>query len=142
MSRPTIDIWSMQVAQVAARRATCPRRAVGCILLDSDGIILASGYNGSPARMQNCNTHPCDGTREGGEDSCMAIHAEINALMQCSNIKQIHTVTVTCFPCFRCLKALLNTGMKELIYKDVYEGYEKFLVLPRSMGINVIKSEA
>jgi len=123
------DQWALQIAGVVAKRATCPRRQVGCVLVSEDGIVLATGYNGTPRGFPHCIDKPCDGAIAGGVDECLATHAEINALLQCADVSKVHTVAVTCYPCFRCLKALLNTGMKELLYKETYPGYEEFLYL-------------
>lgn len=45
----------MKIASVTAKRATCLRRSVGCVLLDKDGFILATGYNGVAAGQPHCN---------------------------------------------------------------------------------------
>ena len=124
--RLSAEAWAMGLATATAARASCLRRNVGCVLLDSKNRVLATGYNGPPACMPNCSVN-CIGMQPNGADSCLAVHAEINALMQCNDIDSIHTIVVTCFPCFRCAKALLNTPAKTLIYKDVYTGYESTL---------------
>lgn len=49
------DEWAMRLAEVTARRATCLRRAVGCVLLDATGHVLATGYNGVASGMLHCN---------------------------------------------------------------------------------------
>ena len=53
--RPTKDQWAMQLALVTARRATCLRRAVGCVLLNERGHVIATGYNGVAAGQKHCN---------------------------------------------------------------------------------------
>ncbi|MBU6231515.1 hypothetical protein KGP36_02500 [Patescibacteria group bacterium] len=53
--RFTLEAWAMGVANVTARRSTCLRRAVGCVLLNERGHVLATGYNGVPAGMEHCN---------------------------------------------------------------------------------------
>jgi dCMP deaminase len=122
------------VAHATSLRATCLRRRVGCILLDDKKRILATGYNGPPRGLNNC-THSCPGQAVDGVDSCMAIHAEINALMQCHRTDDVYAVVCTCFPCFRCLKALLNTGVKELYFRDTYPDYEQYLWMLEDAGV-------
>jgi dCMP deaminase len=124
MSRLSIQRWGLCLAFETAERSTCPRRKVVCILLDSRGRVLATGYNGVPSGFGHCIEKPCAGQNE--PDGCLATHAEINALIQCSDPDAVHTVIVTCFPCFRCLKALLNTGVKELVFSQFYDGYQQY----------------
>lgn len=131
--------WAMELAIQIAKIATCPRRSVGCVLLDSDYKILSTGFNGVPPGLKHCTDYPCAGTAH--KDKCMAIHAEINALIQCPDVSKIRKAFVTCFPCFRCAKALMNTGVKEVIYIDVYNGFEETAEMLTSSGISIHKYE-
>lgn len=53
--RIDIDEWALRLAEATAARSTCLRRSVGCVLLDRDGIVLATGYNGVARGMPHCN---------------------------------------------------------------------------------------
>ena len=53
-------------------------------------------------------------------DSCNAIHAEQNALLQCRDVHLIHTAYVTTSPCVTCTKLFLNTSCKRIIYLEEY----------------------
>lgn len=53
--RITRHEWAMGIAQLTAGRSTCLRRSVGCVLLDQDGFILATGVNGVASGMPHCN---------------------------------------------------------------------------------------
>ena len=55
MTRPTRDQWGLDIAKVTAKRATCLRRSVGCVLVDARGHVLATGYNGVSAGAKHCN---------------------------------------------------------------------------------------
>ena len=143
--RPTKDLWALELAQVTAKRATCLRRAVGCVLLNARGHVLATGYNGVAAGLPHCNEatgfkpnpqpepgelgvvktygYACAGaTAPSGErlDACEAIHAECNALLQCRDVYSIHTCYVTASPCVTCVKLLLNTGCQRVVYLEAY----------------------
>lgn len=125
MSRLSVQDWAMGLAVITAQRATCTRRKVGCVILDENNRVIATGYNGVPSGLPHCIDKPCEGAllKSGiGLDVCQAIHAEQNALMQCNNVYQPLKVYTTTFPCMHCLKMLLNTGIKELYYKETYEG--------------------
>lgn len=54
-TRLTRDEWAMAVVRETAKRATCMRRQVGCVLMDKDGHILSTGYNGVAAGRPHCN---------------------------------------------------------------------------------------
>lgn len=144
--RPNRDQWAMELAQVTARRATCVRRAVGCVLLNERGHVLATGYNGVASGLPHCNEQT--GTKSGYQfshsmmpddipiygnacsgahspsgtnlDCCQAIHAEQNALLQCRDVYEIHSAYVTTSPCVTCTKLLLNTGCSKIIFLEEY----------------------
>ena len=149
--RPTRDEWAMEVARVTAKRATCIRRQVGCVLLDRAGHVLSTGYNGVAAGQPHCNeevvhggnpsvriTHPyqCSGAHSASGtnlDACQAIHAEQNALLQCRNIYDIDTCYTTCSPCMTCVKLLLNTSCRRLVFDEEYP-HSEALALWTSAG--------
>lgn len=131
--RPSRDEWALKLALLTAQRATCCRRQVGCVLLNSRGHVLATGYNGVAAGLPHCNQHDlyhplgfpyaCEGARSPSGtnlDGCQAIHAEQNALLQCRDIYQIHTAYVTASPCVTCCKLLLNTSCERIVYVEEY----------------------
>lgn len=146
--RPTIETWAMELARVTAKRSTCCRRAVGCVLLDERGHVIGMGYNGVAAGMPHCNhsvqvvnprflekdadrfdlptlktyPHACAGVDlPPGQDSCEAVHAEINALLQCRAPYSVKVAVVTLSPCRACIKALINTGCTQLIVGAVFD---------------------
>ncbi len=113
------------IARVVSLRGTCPRRQVGCVLINSHGHILSTGYNGKPSGQPHCNDEPCPGKSlpsGTGLDLCEAIHAEQNALLQCPNVQEIEACYTTTFPCIHCLKLLMNTSCKKIFYVSDYIG--------------------
>jgi dCMP deaminase len=122
MSQIPIEKWLMSVAEVISTRSSCSRGSVGCVLATGTGKILATGYNSPPSRSPHCIDTPCAGADKLlHPDSCQSVHAEISALMQCPTVLQVDTVVVTLAPCFRCTKALLNSGMSRLYYNGILE---------------------
>lgn len=120
--RPPLDFIMMGVAQLLSKRATCVKRAVGCVLTDSQGRIIGSGYNGVPSGAVHCTETPCHGAGQmAGSDTCQAVHAEMNALMYCKDVQTIDTCYVTVFPCNHCMKALLNTSCQRIVYSGVMD---------------------
>lgn len=116
--RPTLDQYLMSIAQLAATRTTCIRRGVGCVLADRRGHVLSVGYNGVASGLPHCNeSNPCHGHNlPPGQDSCEAVHAEQNALLQCTDPWAISTAYVTLSPCKACLKLLLNTSCERIVF--------------------------
>ena len=121
--RPTKDEYFIVMAMNAATRASCARRRVGCVLVNHLGHVLSTGMNGPDSGAVNCTTAPCAGADSAsGENlgACEAIHAEINALLQCRDVQNIVTAYVTTSPCIECTKALLNTGCHRIVYLTKY----------------------
>lgn len=121
--RPSRDQTGIDLAAVWARRGTCPRRRVGCVLFDADGYQLADGYNGVAAGLPHCTDHPCPGAgllSGSGLDRCEAIHAEAAALLRCPDVRLIHTCYVTASPCVHCVKLLLGTTCRRIVFVEEY----------------------
>lgn len=121
----------LQMAIELSKLSTCHRRQVGCILVDHNNKIIGSGYNGVHAGARHCtnglNSSKCLGAdaASGSElGACGAIHAEQNALMQCTDVTKIHTAYVTTFPCIHCVKMLLNTNCEIIVYGSDYAHVE------------------
>lgn len=67
--------------------------------------------------------HACTGafSQSGTNlDGCEAIHAEQNALLQCKDVREIHTCYCTASPCITCVKLLLNTGCQRVVFLEEY----------------------
>lgn len=123
MSRPHIFNTMLDIARVIAQRSTCSRRAVGCVLVDKDNRVLSIGHNGPARGMPHCTETPCEGAAcpsGTGLDLCQAIHAEQNALMFCNDIMKIDKCFVTVSPCIHCIKMLMNTGCKVIVFAGDY----------------------
>lgn len=122
--RPTIDEVCLDTAAEWARRSTCLRRAVGCVLTNNKNHVLSVGYNGRAAGLPHCNEgHPCAGANElSGHnlDLCEALHAEQNALLKCRDVYAIETCYVTVSPCVTCVKLLLNTSCRRVVFLEPY----------------------
>lgn len=122
--RPTRDEHFLNIARETAKRTTCLRRAVGCVLVDARGHSLATGYNGVPKGRPHCNEgHACPGANMPsgqGLSDCLSVHAEINGLLQCPNVDDIQTVYLTVSPCRDCIKAIMNTGATRIVFAEEY----------------------
>ncbi len=125
--RPDIDTYFTMMAILVSSRGTCVRRKVGCVLVDERKHVLATGYNGVPSGFDHCIDHPCPGAgyKSGkGLDKCQAVHAEQSALLQCTDVSRIWTAYCTTAPCIHCVKLLLNTGCKRIVFAEDYPHQE------------------
>lgn len=127
-SRVSEHQYFLGVARLLSFRSTCRRRRAGCVLVDQHKHIIGTGYNGVPRNTPHCIDSPCSGaSAPSGQhlDACEAVHAEINALLQCSDVERVQTIYVTCSPCVQCIKALMNTGARLLVFAELYPGWEE-----------------
>jgi len=119
--------YFLKMAFLVSERGTCARRKVGCVLVNSKNHVLATGYNGVASGQEHCIDKPCKGAEfKSGEglDICRAIHAEQNALLQCKDVYDIETIYCTVSPCIHCIKLLLNTSVKHVVFGEKYTDCE------------------
>jgi len=122
--RPSWDEAHMFTAISVALRSTCLKRQVGAVLV-RDNRVIASGYNGAPSGIKSClEQRKCyyedlaytecqrtgasfNQTREVYKKYCIAVHAEGNALLQCSKLgtsARGAKLYVTNLPCPGCTR--------------------------------------
>lgn len=121
--RPSWDAYFSFIAYAVSLRGSCVRRRAGAVIVSEDHSILSTGYNGKGAGLVNCADQPCKGCYGAsgcGLEDCEAIHAEINALIRCSDRRLIDTVYVTCSPCVSCVDILLGTTAKRIVFSEEY----------------------
>jgi len=146
--RPSWDAYFMQIAHLVATRATCPRRAVGAVIV-RDKRILATGYNGAPSGLPHC---PEGGGTTEWPGGCLraghcirALHAEQNALLQAAKIGiacEGSTIYVTCQPCNACAKMIINAGVKRVIYEGDYpDEFSKELFRDAKLEVLMLRGE-
>ena len=116
------DEYYTAMLRLVAARSTCVRRAVGAIIVDAKGRVLSTGYNGVPSGFPHCIEFPCAGANDAKGDTsrCMAVHAEMNAILQCSRLEHAATIYVSCTPCFTCAKLIANTCVKRVVVLEEY----------------------
>ena len=129
--RPTWDkIW-MDFAHSIARRSYDPRFQVGAVVVTEDNSqVLAVGYNGNYAGGPNEVESETPG--ESG-----LLHAEINALLKMDyNNPKKKKLYLTLSPCRMCAKAIINSGINEVIYAESYRDVSGLNLL-KECGIEV-----
>lgn len=124
MSRISRDQYFIEMAEHVAKRSTCLKRAVGCVIVDHHNHVMATGYCGAPRGFDHCvDTGKCLRERAeigSGLDHCVSTHGEMNALMQCKDVMNISTIYVTTEPCNTCTKLILSTGCTRVVFIDPY----------------------
>ena len=125
--RPSWDSYFMKIAEDVSTRSTCIRRQVGAVIV-KDKRILTTGYNGVPSGISHCNENNCLRTKlniPSGErvELCRGLHAEQNAIIQAAyygiSVKDAR-IYITHKPCSICTKMLINSGIKDFIYRNPY----------------------
>ena len=109
------DEYFMGIAMLAARRSKDPSTQVGACIVSKDNIIISTGYNGMP---QGCSDDEFPWDREGEETKYpYVVHAELNAILN-ANGRDLRgsRLFVALFPCNECAKAIIQSGVKEVIY--------------------------
>ena len=124
-ARVSKDEYFMNIAIEVSRRSTCTRRQIGAIVVSDVGEIKSSGYNGNPRGLPHCHEIGCirdklgipSGTRL---ETCTAVHAEQNALIQAGTNARRSTMYSTIVPCPICARMILNAQVARVVYIDDY----------------------
>lgn len=119
--RPSWPSIFFNIALKLSERSTCPRRSTGAVLVTQGDQILATGYNGAPRGLRHCTDVGClmvDG-------HCLrTVHAEMNVLLQCARLGVASNNTIlyaTDRPCIRCIPALIQAGIRSIVYLRPYD---------------------
>ena len=111
------DEYFMGIAMLSAMRSKDPNSQVGaCIVRDNK--ILSLGYNGMPI---GCDDDIMPWGREGNEletKYMYVCHSELNAILNAGKDLHGSTMYVTLFPCNECAKAIIQSGIKHIVYLD------------------------
>lgn len=142
--RPTWDEYFMGIAKVAALRSNCLKRKVAAVIV-KDKRIIATGYNGTPRGIKNCNEGGCprcNAIDASGKDlgECLCSHAEENAIVQSAyhGVSIKDSVIYTTFsPCLICTKMIINAGIREVVYNLDYPLAELPLRLLEEASVTV-----
>lgn len=122
------DEYFMGVALLSARRSKDPNTQVGACIVNAKNKIVGAGYNGLPAGCDD-DEFPWAKTGEFLDTKYPYIcHAELNAILNNIGMDlQGCKIYTALFPCNECTKAIIQSGIKEVIYlSDKYEGNDVF----------------
>ena len=119
------DEYFMGVAILSGARAKDPNSQVGCCIVSQDNKILSMGYNGFPI---GCSDDQFPWMREGDSELdkkyFFVVHSELNAILNFrGGSLEGAKMYVSLFPCNECAKAIIQSGIREVIYdSNKYEG--------------------
>ena len=113
------DEYFMSMAVLSSQRSKDPNTKVGACIVDQDHKIVSNGYNGMPC---HCDEEKLSWNKGEGLDSkyLYVCHAEFNAILNTRDGQALKgcTLYVTLFPCNECTKAIIQSGIKEVVYMD------------------------
>lgn len=131
------DQYFMGIAKLSSMRSKDPNTSVGACIVGKDNKILSVGYNGMP---QGCSDDEYPWERENSDPLetkyLYVCHAELNALLNYTGINLDGAkVYTTLFPCNECTKALIQSGIREVIYgEDKYANTASVIAAKKMMA--------
>ncbi|MBQ2664263.1 MAG: dCMP deaminase family protein [Clostridia bacterium] len=135
------DEYFMGIAILSAQRSKDENTQVGCCIVNGENKILSLGYNGMPI---GCDDDLMPWKRQGAplDTKYMYVcHAELNAILnRSSGTLQGAKLYVTLFPCNECAKAIIQSGIREVVYaSDKYDGEDNNVASKRMFDMVGIK---
>lgn len=135
------DEFFMGVALLAAKRSKDPGTQVGACIVNEDNRIVSVGYNGMPF---GCSDEEFPWSREGDfldTKYPYVCHAELNAILNAASPRlKSCRIYVALFPCNECTKAIIQSGIREVIFlSDKYAETDGIKASKRMMDAAGVK---
>ena len=139
----TWDEYFMGLAHLSALRSKDPNTQVGAAIIDENHRVVSVGYNGFPTGVSD-DEFPW--SREGGvltSKYAFVVHAELNAILNSQRSVRGCTIYVSLFPCNECAKAIIQSGIKKIVYEsDKYNGVDTNIASKRMLkaaGVELVR---
>lgn len=139
----TWDEYFMGLAHLSALRSKDPSTQVGAAIVDENHRVVSVGYNGFPSGISD-EEFPWG--REGGvldTKYAYVVHAELNAILNSQRSVRNCTIYVSLFPCNECAKAIIQSGIKKIVYEsDKYNNVDTFIAskrMLRAAGVELVR---
>ncbi len=130
----------MLMSDLIAKRSKDPSTQVGACIVNEQNIIVGLGYNGFP---RGCHDDKLPWCREGETletKYAYVVHAEANAIMNANGSVKNCRLYVNLFPCNECAKAIIQGGIKEVIYtSDKYADMDIFKAARKMFEVSGVK---
>lgn len=140
----TWDEYFMGVAMLSSMRSKDPNTQVGACIVSQDHKILSMGYNGFPI---GCSDEEFPWDREGDDNKYFyTTHSELNAILNYrGGTLEGASIYVTLFPCNECAKAIIQSGIREVVYDSNKYEYTVSVIASKKMleaaGVKIRKYE-
>lgn len=139
----TWDEYFMGLAHLSALRSKDPNTQVGAAIVDENHRVVSVGYNGFPTGVSD-DEFPW--SREGDvltSKYAFVVHAELNAILNSQRSVRDCTIYVSLFPCNECAKAIIQSGIKKIVYEsDKYNGVDTNIAskrMLRAAGVELVR---
>ncbi|MBR6271788.1 MAG: dCMP deaminase family protein [Lachnospiraceae bacterium] len=141
------DEYFMGIAKLSGFRSKDPNTQVGACIVSEDNKILSVGYNGFP---MGCSDDDFPWEREGESLDTkyfFVAHSELNAILNYRGLGLDGSkIYVSLFPCNECAKAIIQAGIKTIIYADDKYAKTPATIASKRMldaaGVNYYKYES
>ena len=137
------DEYFMGIAHLSALRSKDPNTQVGACIVDEDKKVVSIGYNGMP---RGCDDNKFPWGRDGdflNSKYAYVVHAELNAILNSPRSLKGCTLYVSLFPCNECAKAIIQSGIKKIVYEsDKYDGADNNVASKKMLndaGLELVK---
>lgn len=123
------DSYFMEMAKLSAKRSKDPGTQVGCCIVDDNNVVLSTGYNGFPRGISDeKHNWSRNDLGDGITKYDLVVHSELNAILNANGKSLKNTVLyTTLIPCSECAKAIIQAGIKKVIYaSETANGNFKF----------------
>ena len=131
--KEALDRRYLRMARIWAENSYCRRRQVGAIIV-KDKMIISDGYNGTSVGFENV----CE--NEDGLTKPYVLHAEANAITKVArsnNSSEGATMYITASPCLECAKLIIQSGMRRVVFSELYRITDGIDLLERA-GIECV----
>ena len=136
------DTYFMLIAKISSMRSKDPNTQVGACIVNDNKKIVSCGYNGAPTGFSD-EIMPWN--REGDFINTKypyVCHAELNAILNSNADLRGCTIYVDLFPCNECAKAIIQCGIKKVVYlSDKYNGTDENTVSKKLLDECGVKYE-
>ena len=135
------DEYFMGIAVLSAKRSKDPSTQVGACIVNKDKRILSMGYNGMPRCCSDDEFHWDKNDNPLDSKYLYVCHAELNAILNCDrgNVRDCIVYT-TLFPCNECAKAIIQSGIAEVVYmEDKYSDSDSVIASKRMFDTAGVK---
>ena len=146
MKRQQVISWDeyfMALAHLSALRSKDPSTQVGACIVDGNNKVVSIGYNGFP---MGCSDDEFPWGREGGmleTKYAFVVHAELNAILNSPRSLAGCTLYVSLFPCNECAKAIIQSGIRKVVYEcDKYAKEDNVIAakkMLRAAGVELVQ---